>query len=228
MRPVRAVVRRLDEPIDGEPLSEPERERAGALRPLARRRFVRRRALLRRLLAAETRSDPRALVLESRCARCARMHPASPLRAGGEEVWWSASSSAELCLVVTASARVGADIEAVDPRRGWRSIAHGEYLPGEREIVGDDAARFFAFWTIKEAYLKALGVGLAGDLAALDCSRLEDHSPGWRSAALPGWLISTFVPLSGYVASVALDAGAARPCALALTLDLPTSRDHVT
>ena len=43
---------------------------------------------------------------------------------------------------------------------------------------------------MKEAWLKARGVGLAGDLQALDTSGLAPAPDGWRRHAPDGWYLT--------------------------------------
>jgi 4'-phosphopantetheinyl transferase len=67
--------------------------------------------------------------------------------------------------------RIGIDVEAVARRRSLeiarryfsaREIAGLEALPAE-----DQPRRFLELWTLKEAYLKAIGTGIAGGLGSM-------------------------------------------------------------
>jgi 4'-phosphopantetheinyl transferase len=88
-----------------------------------------------------------------------------PESEGGLRFSVSRSGSLGL-LAVTRGREVGVDVERIEPRRALGPIADQLFaadeaaelrlLPRERRI-----ARFFALWTRKEAYAKALGVGLA-------------------------------------------------------------------
>ena len=69
------------------------------------------------------------------------------------------------CAVSVAHPRVGVDAEAKD-RPAALEIAERFFAPGEvqalRALPGErQRARFFAYWTLKESYIKARGVGLS-------------------------------------------------------------------
>lgn len=66
---------------------------------------------------------------------------------------------------------IGIDVEAVDPGVDL-SIGQSYFCPEEGAQLNDlpdqdKPARFFEFWTLKEAYLKALGVGLSAGLQTI-------------------------------------------------------------
>lgn len=174
-----------------------------------RRRFLVRRWVARDLLARETGEDPGGLVLQSRCERCGEMHPASPLRSGSRNVWWSASSSAGLAALAIADWRVGLDVEEVRKRRRQEGIARRHFTEDEWRAVTEAPARFLEFWTLKEAYLKALGLGLPGGLRSLDCTGLAPADGGWStSPAHPGWRFQNLHPEPGFVAALAVEGAA--------------------
>ncbi len=75
--------------------------------------------------------------------------------------------------VVTRGAEVGVDVERVRPERATPALAARVFAPAERaELAGlsgrAHAERFFTLWTLKEAYLKARGLGLRLPLRALE------------------------------------------------------------
>jgi len=173
--------------------------------PRLRRRFLARRWMARALLAEATGEEPGALTLERRCERCGRMHPASPLAGGDGEVWWSASSSAGLGAVALSPWRVGLDIEQRRDRPRWERIARRFYSEDEQRAVAGSADRFLDFWTLKEAFLKAIGMGLAGGLGSLECTGLSPRPGEWmESAAHPGWRFRQLDPAPGIAAAVAV------------------------
>ena len=172
-----------------------------------RRRFLARRLMLRTLLARETGEDPAGLVLERRCERCGKLHPASPLLAGSRRVWWSASSSAGLAAVAIAPARVGLDLERRQQRPRWERIAERFFSAEECRALAGSPGRFLKFWTLKEAYLKAVGLGLPGGLRSLECTGLSPTQGEWSaSAAHPGWRFRNLEPRSGFAAALAVEA----------------------
>jgi 4'-phosphopantetheinyl transferase len=67
---------------------------------------------------------------------------------------------------VTLGRDVGVDVEHLEPRTFDLGIASGHFAPSEvralmSEPEGARRERFFAIWTLKEAYIKARGLGLA-------------------------------------------------------------------
>jgi|GEM_PF-2869320 len=130
----------------------------------------------------------------------------SVLSGAGDGVWWSASSSGGMAALAVSPWRVGLDVEQRRERRGWQGIARRRYTDDERRAVGDSAGRFLELWTLKEAYLKALGVGLAGGLDALDCTGLSRSDGDWmESAAHPGWRFRRLQPRPGFVGALAVE-----------------------
>jgi 4'-phosphopantetheinyl transferase len=173
--------------------------------PRRRRRFLARRWMARALLAEATGGDPGGVALERRCQRCGGLHPASPLGAGAGEVWWSASSSGGLAAVAISDMRVGLDIERQEERLRWERIAR-RYSEEEQRAVAGSPARFLEFWTLKEAYLKALGLGLSGGLRSLECTGLSQGPGEWReSVAHPGWRFRSLRPQAGVIGALAVE-----------------------
>jgi 4'-phosphopantetheinyl transferase len=88
---------------------------------------------------------------------------------GGPAISLSHSGELAICAVAEYGA-VGVDVETRRPRTDLGVIAERYFTPAEaRWIAADPDARFRMLWVLKEAYLKALGSGLAGGLAALEC-----------------------------------------------------------
>lgn len=167
-------------------LDADERAQAAAFRhDLHRRRFVARRGLLRELLAARTGRPPDAL-------RLVRSPFGKPALAG-EGLRFNASSAGPLGLCVLAvGAEVGCDLAEGDAAAAGLASLFG---PAEqRAIAALPVARRtraeLAVWTRKEAYLKALGIGLQGALDAFDVPVGDDVGEhdlgdGWTLATLP-------------------------------------------
>ena len=161
-----------------------------------RRRFVLRRGLLRTLLAGRLGLDldPAAL----RFARNAFGKPALD----GTDLRFSASHSHGVALYALArGADPGCDIERCDEGIDVDGTARALFAPGEVRALhglppGLRREGFFRCWTRKEAYVKALGLGLSHPLDGFDTS-----SP---SGAMAGWSIQSFEPRPGYHAAVAV------------------------
>jgi 4'-phosphopantetheinyl transferase len=124
-------------------------------------------------------------------------------------------------LVVCGLARggeIGVDVE--DRERGPidRALVRRYCSPAEAvDIESRNGAwrdRFLEYWTLKEAYLKARGLGIALPLASLDFSldgdaaRLSCLPPLTDSSA--GWVFALFRPSSRHVAAVATLGATAR------------------
>jgi phosphopantetheinyl transferase len=87
---------------------------------------------------------------------------------GGPEFSVAHSRGTVLCALAPAG-RIGIDVEGPAPGRGFNAIAERYFSVDERRWIGAEAERFYMLWVLKEAYLKALGVGLTGGLRALTC-----------------------------------------------------------
>ncbi len=68
---------------------------------------------------------------------------------------------------------VGVDVQAHRFGRRIAEIAHEHFTPEENAwVAAQPERRFYMLWVLKEAYVKALGLGLAAGLRALEC-RIE-------------------------------------------------------
>lgn len=126
------------------------------------------RGLLRAALARHTGRAASSLRIEATAA-------GKPLCVGGPAV--SVSHSGELLVCALAdSGAVGVDVETRVPRQSLATIAERFFAPAEaRWLAAEPDARFRMLWVLKEAHLKARGVGLAGGLSSLEC-RVEPPS----------------------------------------------------
>lgn len=74
---------------------------------------------------------------------------------------------------------VGVDVEAAEPPSDLMELAEQVFSKSEVQslesiAVVERPARFFAIWTVKEAYIKAIGLGLAMPLDAFTAHVHED------------------------------------------------------
>jgi 4'-phosphopantetheinyl transferase len=164
-----------------------ERTRAACYRfARDRRRFIVRRARLRLALGACVGVAPQALVFTANAY-------GKPVLPGGPK--FSLSHAGDRMMLAVGDDEVGCDLERLDDELDWRPIAEGLFTPGERAALAalsPPAGRrgFFACWTRKEAFVKALGLGLSYPLAAFDVSvgaraSLRAGGEGWAIAAPP-------------------------------------------
>jgi 4'-phosphopantetheinyl transferase len=169
-------------------LADDERRRAAAFAfDRDRRRFVVARARLRRLLGERLGVAPRAVRISYNPQGKPRLAPGYD-----RDLRFNVAHSAELAVYAFADgAEVGVDVEALREPEDADGIAERAFSAGERRACR--AFGFFYCWTRKEAYLKALGLGLQPDLQRLD-----------SSLPLPDWRIQSFVPAAGFVAALAV------------------------
>ncbi len=157
----------------------------------ARRAFLRRRALSRRVVAARLGVAPESVEIGHALSGAPRV------LAPGSSLKISVSGRADFCAVAMAEAPIGVDIEPLRAIKPPWSLLH----PNERnalETLTDEARAdaFLRLWTAKEAYLKALGLGFAREptkiAIGLDFSILDEEAAptiftrGWRRLALNG------------------------------------------
>jgi len=146
-----------------------DRERSAALtHPRRRAEFLAGRALLR-------------YALEQFTGRSAHSHElratpeGKPECVAGPAISLSHSGDILVCAVASGDA-IGVDVETRRPRTSAATVAAQYFSPVEASwIEADPDRRFQMLWVLKEAYLKALGVGLAGGLSSLEC-RIEPPS----------------------------------------------------
>jgi 4'-phosphopantetheinyl transferase len=164
-------------------LSEDERLRASRFHFEADRgRFVASHAALRRILASYLGAAPASLTFG------AGKHgkPFLDAPAHGRSLRFSLSHSGDLALVAVSLGRdLGVDVEQVRPRVDHEGFAARYFSPRERDALarippGDRLHAFLEIWTLKEAYLKACGDGLARALDAFDVT--VDEAPSRLAA----------------------------------------------
>ena len=181
-------------------LDDAERARAARFRfARHRRRFVVRRGRAREWLARAAGGDP------ARLRFTANAHGKPELKDGPR---FSLSHSGETMMLAIGDAELGCDIEAIDPTLDWPPLARSFFSPHENAALAalaPDAARaaFFACWTRKEAFVKALGRGLSYPLDAFTVSVGE-------SAAIlsggEGWEARSVSSPEGYRAALVVSA----------------------
>lgn len=158
-------------------------------------RFIARRARLREIIAPHAGEAPERLSFS-------HGPHGKPVLANGT-VHFSLSHSHGLVMVAIAPVEVGCDIERIDPDLEWQPLAERFFSPGEQQALRDlpeTRARraFFDCWSRKEAYVKAIGLGLSYPLDAFDVSvEREAHLHGQA-----GWRLSDAAPEDGYSGAV--------------------------
>ena len=202
----------LDLPHPGawEILSTGERERADRFHfARDRRRFITARAHLR-LLIGEYLAVPPASV---RFVYSARGKPA--VEPGDARLEFNMAHSAEVALYAfTEGAAIGVDVERIREGPTEEGIAERFFSPREREDLAalplsEQRAAFFRCWTRKEAFIKAIGEGLAFGLSQFSVSLLLGEPARLRETAhdpaeAAGWTLLALDPGEGYVGALAV------------------------
>lgn len=109
-------------------------------------------------------------------------------------------SNVWVLVAVSRQTPVGIDIEHIKPLPDEQAVARLVFSKRERELLiaappVQKLDQFYRFWSRKEAYIKALGLGLSLPLREID---LALDTP-------PGWTIRDLETESGYVAAVAVN-----------------------
>jgi 4'-phosphopantetheinyl transferase len=199
---------------DSFPLLEPclddrDRERASRFRfPADRARFVLGRGMLRKCLGYY-------LERPSESVELGYTELGRPVVRSDEKIQFSISHTQDLvALAVTDGARIGVDLEAVQPQVDLLELAERVFSSEDLALFqaypsGEKLAAFYRAWTRKEAYLKARGEGIAEGLQRISVSigpeevlsiqdsRRESVAEKWHLLSLP-------LPV-GYAGTVACD-----------------------
>jgi len=120
---------------------------------------------------------------------------------GPHEIQFNLSHTRGLVAVALASrGAIGIDVEEIDEAKADLAIAEAYFAPSEVELLqqappSERARCFFRLWTLKEAYIKAIGKGLSAPLSSFAFTfepiRVAFlHGPqngvaNWRFAILP-------------------------------------------
>jgi 4'-phosphopantetheinyl transferase len=206
--PPAAEVERL-----GRSLAEDEWARASRFRfEKHRRQYVVGRGALRTLLAAYLGIRPEAVRF--------RYGPrGKPFLESPEDLQFNLSNSDEMALVgFVRGPEIGVDVEYLRPMPDCEQISERFFSESERRVLRGipqptKEEAFFNCWTRKEAYLKAVGEGLAAPLDSFDVTLAPGDPP--RMLTLEGdperaarWFFRHLVPAEKYVGALAIEGGA--------------------
>ena len=202
-----------DLPLLSQCLSSSERQRARRLKVKQRREsFIYNRALTRHILASYAGLSPQCVPLTASPEGKPLWDAPSAGNLGG--LSFNLSHRGDLAILAVSQSRmVGVDLETLDAGNNYDAIARQALSP--RELAHYDQlpllerpAAVLRTWTCKEAFLKALGVGLSRPLAQIEVTwslsepaRLlatgsDRESPG-------DWLLETWSPRTGWFAALA-------------------------
>ncbi len=152
--------------LDGDERSRWER----FLSPVAQRRYVLCRAALRAVLCRQLGCPNESLAFEA----AKHGKPFALVNGQPASISFNVSHSGNHGLIAVAPrGRLGVDVEEREPRRNLENLIEGVFSPHEKaELESLDGCqqlhKFFRFWTIKEALVKAHGKGLSMKVAELE------------------------------------------------------------
>ena len=191
-------------------LAVDERERARRFRfPHDRRTYVAAHWLVRRVLSGYVDAAPDAL-------RFAANPYGKPTLPEYRDLRFNLSHSHDLVVVAVAKNReVGIDVERIRTELARTEIARRFFAPTEvAELDGlqgmDFVHAFFACWTRKEAYIKAVGLGLSLGLDTFAVS-VAPNEPARLLSAEGGpvevarWGLHSLEVAPGYAAALAIE-----------------------
>ena len=185
-------------------LSTNEREHAGRFRFEADRiRSIVARGGLRRILSSYCGTSPHAMeFLTGSHGKPALLNPSSALE-------FNVSHSGDCVLIaVTSGVPCGVDIELSRPITEEREVVERFFCPREVEWLSRTENGFHRLWAMKEAIIKAMGLGVSIPLSHIDVTDILEGKTSSITLRTPGiepqmlWLRELFL-LSNYAAAVA-------------------------
>lgn len=167
-------------------LSDGEKKRAARfITPAITERFVISHALLRDVMSETTGLPPEELEFcEDDLGR--------PLLSCVGDIDFNLSHTNGMAVVAVARHKLGVDVERLRAGLDLQGLGRRVLSPRERETLEGEQGlkRFFEYWTLKEAYAKALGIGIRmpfrdidlklGEHLAADLTAVADAAAGWR------------------------------------------------
>lgn len=207
---------RAPSPTAWELLSPDEQARALQFRFAAdRERFTRCRAKLRQILGQYLDQPPAQLAFQYG----AHGKPKLPPAPSQQRIEFNVSHTGDAALFAFARERtVGVDLENATNRLDFQALADRFMSPREAAFVraaadGDRSRAFYACWTRKEAWLKAIGCGLSEPLARFDASPALGQPTGMvRCDDFPAlsWTLHELSPAPDLIAAVAAEGAPAK------------------
>ncbi|MCL6454188.1 MAG: 4'-phosphopantetheinyl transferase superfamily protein [Alicyclobacillus sp.] len=188
-------------------LSEDKQKRVSrCMHPMTRRQVLVADLFVRAVLGRHLNVTNRQLAFE-------RNEYGKPSLRGISHVHYNVSHSHEWILCAVGTVEVGVDIQYMQPF-DHRTV-HRYLHPAEQEdIAGQDGAaqqleRFYAIWTRKESYVKALGRGLAEPFSSF-CVAIgpREDSPLVDAVSRSPWRFTSCWVDAGYQATLCTPAAA--------------------
>jgi 4'-phosphopantetheinyl transferase len=188
-------------------LATAERERAARFKfEKDRRLYTAAHVALRSILAGYLNVAPGDLEFEIGQRGKPRLAPTF----SKDSLEFNLSHSSEVALIaVTRERGIGVDIEHIKEEFAFVEVAERYFTAREvaaiRALPEELQRRaFYQCWTSKEAFLKAKGVGLSGELDEVEIL-LDGEGRVQVKNTLPGRYLSELNPCDGYLGAVALE-----------------------
>lgn len=204
----------LSEAIIEELLSTDELKRFNRFRPISKKdEFVASRLLLRHLLHRYTQCDiKKTEAIPDEMGRPFWVEDGKPI-----DLFFSLSHTRNMiCCTVSRTREIGCDIESLQPRKYERDLTERVFSKKEIQHYQNlpEHARsefFYRSWTLKEAFIKAVGQGLRVPLTSLSFTYLVDSGTTFTVAPkhLGGsWTTTPYffksaIPAPGYSLAIA-------------------------
>ena len=174
-------------------LSEDERSRADRFkREYLKRNFIAARGNLREILASRLGCEPRAI-------QFGYSDRGKPYIQNLNGLHFNLSHSQDLAIYGLCSEdEIGIDLEFINSQCDVDSIAERYFLPSEQKVISklcdrDKYLAFYQAWTLKEAYGKATGEGIANILDQVDVTPLLERPMG-ETLRIQNWNLKLIAP----------------------------------
>ena len=142
--------------------------------------------------------------------------PYLDINLAGKNIAFNVSHSYGVALVaITRGGRLGIDVEKIRPEVDWRDLAKRFFSESEFQALdrcpdGSSLKSFFTCWTRKEAFVKAVGDGVARGLSGFDVSIDPNETAGslnirWPDEDAAQWSIRNIPVPGNYTAALAVD-----------------------
>lgn len=191
-------------------LSPDEQARAERFRfAQDRQRFVAGRGVLRRLIGRYLSLPPAEIGFTYNASG----KPSVPGHPPAVPLEFNTSGSADVALYAfSGGGCVGVDVEEIRPSIDWAEIAATVFPPSEARYLArlpesDRCRMFYKHWTLREAFVKAQGVGLSVPLPHVDFTPWVRGDPVFLTdASGVRWSCLSFEPTENAVAALVVQA----------------------
>jgi 4'-phosphopantetheinyl transferase len=141
-------------------------------------------------------------------------------------------TSGVIACAINCGREVGIDVEYIDGKHDYEDLVHlvlaeAEMIRLNRLPPPERRERFYVLWTLKEAYLKAMGTGLSIPLFELNfnpeqkpvCMKYESSVSG----DITQWHFETFMPTAKHALALAVSASPDRQMQVKLHWTIPSA-----